>query len=365
MANPAVTVLMPVYNGEKYLREAIESILAQTFTDFEFLIINDGSTDGTREIARSYRDPRIRLVDNPMNMGLVKSLNRGLELASGELIARQDSDDVSYPTRLERQITFLDAHPEVVLVGTQAHLANQHGSILHTSAHPLPYIGVCWQLLFDNPFVHTSVMFRRAIGWNKLQGYNETFILCEDFELWSRMARAYEVRNLPDILVKYRIHPHSVMRKNSPPRNGVVEYIYFDNLQVFLHTSCVSAEWARLMSMLRLLPLVAAEVQRPERLIVAIDVMFRRFCMLHPTALIERDIRRYQALQFWRVAYCLTRYNRPVSLSAWMRACQADPRIIWSGWGAKYIARFFGGEMLRTAYRKHISHRQYAHGDTV
>ena len=103
-----VTVLMPVYNAELFLSEAIESILRQTWSDFEYLIINDGSTDNSRKIISSFRDPRIRLVDNPSNLGLTKSLNKGLELAEGEYIARQDADDISHPKRLERQVQFLN-----------------------------------------------------------------------------------------------------------------------------------------------------------------------------------------------------------------------------------------------------------------
>ena len=118
--SPRVTVLMAVYNGERFLAEAVASILDQTFRDFEFLIVNDGSTDRSREIILSFGDPRIRLVDNPENIGLTRSLNRGLELAKGGLIARQDADDISLPERLEREIGFLDGNPKAAIVGSQA-----------------------------------------------------------------------------------------------------------------------------------------------------------------------------------------------------------------------------------------------------
>ncbi|HKQ33129.1 MAG TPA: glycosyltransferase family A protein, partial [Thermodesulfobacteriota bacterium] len=115
---PKVTVLMTVYNGEKFLNEAIDGILNQTFRDFEFLIINDGSTDGSREIIKSYKDPRINLVDNESNIGLTASLNRGLSLAGGEYIARQDADDISLPERLEKQISILERNPDIALLGS-------------------------------------------------------------------------------------------------------------------------------------------------------------------------------------------------------------------------------------------------------
>src|SRR5659263_168424 len=111
---PKVTVLMAVYNGERYLREAIESILGQSFADFEFFIVNDGCTDSSRDIILSYRDPRIRLIDNQENIGLTKSLNIGLSLASGEYVARQDADDISYPTRIEKQIEYFETYPHTV-----------------------------------------------------------------------------------------------------------------------------------------------------------------------------------------------------------------------------------------------------------
>jgi len=118
MKEPKVTVLMPVYNGEKYLNEAIDSILGQTFKDFKFLIINDGSTDGTADILKSYKDSRIKVTNNEKNIGLTKSLNKGLKMAKSEYIARMDADDISLPTRLQKQVEFMDSHPKVGVCGT-------------------------------------------------------------------------------------------------------------------------------------------------------------------------------------------------------------------------------------------------------
>src|SRR5690349_10671348 len=125
--DPAVTVLMPVYNGEPFLREAIDSILQQTWADFEFLIVNDGSTDHTRDIIDSYDDARIRVLDQAQNTGLAKSLNAGLRAARAPLVARQDADDRSHPERLAAQVEFMRAHPEVALAGTQVRVLNKHG----------------------------------------------------------------------------------------------------------------------------------------------------------------------------------------------------------------------------------------------
>lgn len=209
---------MAVYNGERYLREAIESILGQTFTDFEFVIINDGSTDSSRDIVLSYRDSRIRLIDNPENIGLTKSLNRGLSLARGEYVARQDADDISHSTRFEKQVEYLDAHPEVALLGTQAFNIDESGRrhcndvIMRKATSKL---AIKWQLLFDSAFIHTSVMFKRSIVWNILGGYDARFLKNQDMELWWRVANKYEVANLPEMLLESRYSEHSISRNYS------------------------------------------------------------------------------------------------------------------------------------------------------
>ena len=154
--HPLVTVLMAVYNGEKYLREAIESILDQTYTNFEFLIINDGSSDRTEEIILSYNDKRIRYIKNEQNLKLIASLNKGLDLAKGEFIARMDADDISLPERLEKQINFLEKHPEIGLLGSWVRtlgLTNNR-NIIFKQGHNTIRI----QLLFNNFFHHPSVV---------------------------------------------------------------------------------------------------------------------------------------------------------------------------------------------------------------
>jgi glycosyltransferase involved in cell wall biosynthesis len=357
---------MPVYNNEEYVHEAIESILTQTFTDFEFLIINDGSTDASRTVIASYHDPRIRLIDNPINMGLIKSLNRGLSLARGEYVARIDGDDTSYPERLEKQVRFLDAHTEVAMVGTQRWTTNQHGKRLFIQRKPTTWISIRWELMFDNPFAHSSVMFQRVVVWEKLGGYDERSLHVEDFELWSRIARGYELCNLSEIMGNYRVHPgnvsglHPGAKRPKPLPPGLVEEgIYRGNLRTFLKLPHVSEAWPRLMNSLRLLPLVVEEIEDPEQLIVAIEMAFTRFCSLHPEAARDQEVRQHCANQLWRVAYCFARRNRWVSLVAWMRACQVDPAIMRRDEGMKYLALITGGERVRAAYQRWISLRKY------
>ncbi|GAB1545569.1 hypothetical protein NUACC21_82450 [Scytonema sp. NUACC21] len=207
---PKVTVLMAVYNGERYLQEAIESILNQTFLDFEFLIVNDGSIDSTREIILSYNDPRIRLVNNDNNLGLTRSLNKGLQLAKGELIARQDADDISEPERLAKQVAFLERHREVVLVGTWYKEIDAYGKLIGDRQLPCDYIQIRWGLLFYCPFVHSAVMLRKSTVLEHIGFYDESLVYAQDYELWCRIARHLVVANLDEYLLKLRINPWSM-----------------------------------------------------------------------------------------------------------------------------------------------------------
>ncbi|MDJ0799829.1 MAG: glycosyltransferase [Calothrix sp. MO_167.B12] len=207
---PKVTVLTAVYNGESYLREAIDSILAQTFPDFEFLIINDGSTDSTQEIIQFYDDPRIRLINNEYNLGLTRSLNKGLELAKGEFIARQDADDISEPERLAKQVAFLETHPEVALVGTWYKDIDPQGNLIGECNLPCDCTQIRWDILFYCPFVHSAVMFRKHTIAEQIGFYDEAFSYAQDYDLWWRISRRLQVANINEYLMKLRINPSSM-----------------------------------------------------------------------------------------------------------------------------------------------------------
>lgn len=206
---PKVTVLMSTYNREGYIREAIESVLAQTFQEFEFLIVNDGSVDRSREIILSYQDSRIRLIENNQNLGIPRSLNKGLNLAQGELVARLDSDDILEPERLARQVAFLEANPETALVGSGYQEIDKEGNLLGEYELPCDSTELRWGLLFYTPFLSSSIMFRRAI-LQSVGLYNENFPYAQDHELWVRIAQFSPVANLNECLVKYRVHPSSI-----------------------------------------------------------------------------------------------------------------------------------------------------------
>ena len=211
MAYPRISVIMSVYNGEKYLREAIESILNQTFTDFEFLIVNDGSTDGSLEIIQSYQDERIRVINNEQNIGLTKSLNKAIKQARGEYIARQDADDISLPNRFEEQIKYFEKHPETAILGTSKYVIDEDGKILRKEIALLKPNSK--NLLKTNVLRHGSVMFRKAIV-DELGGYNELLRYSQDYELWLRIVKRYEVRNLRQLLYKSRSHSANIRLMN-------------------------------------------------------------------------------------------------------------------------------------------------------
>jgi glycosyltransferase involved in cell wall biosynthesis len=209
-----VTVLMPVYNGQSYLEQAVESILRQTFKEFEFLIIDDGSTDKTPEILHSYSDERIRIIRQE-NQGVAAALRLGIDKAKGQYIARMDADDESLPPRLEIQKRFLDQNPEAVLGYGLHDLMNEQGDIIQNRQGVGFSNGVTkWLLIWMNVFTHPSVIIRtKALRENQINYRLETNG-AEDFDLWNRLSFCGDFLFIPEVLLKYRIHPNSVNRRD-------------------------------------------------------------------------------------------------------------------------------------------------------
>lgn len=207
--SPKVTVFIPVYNRERYVGDAIESMLAQSFSDFELLVVDDGSTDDSVAVIESYRDPRVRLVRNEQNLGIPRTRNRGLELARGEYIAILDSDDCSYPDRLEKQLAFLDAHPDYAEVGSWGRAMDDQGRPLkRIKRQPVSWQEVKANLLFRCCISNRSVMGRTALLRDL--GYRNDYFRCQDYDMHVRLARHHKVGNLPEVLVLGRIHDQQV-----------------------------------------------------------------------------------------------------------------------------------------------------------
>jgi len=209
---PKITVLLPVYNGEKYLRQAIESILDQTFTDFMFLIIDDGSTDGSTDIIRSYDDPRIKFLRNETNLTLISTLNKGIDASRGEYIARMDQDDISMPDRLAKQVAFMDAKPELGACGSWVSLINETGEITSNIRMPSgKYLGARYWL--QSPIIHSSAMIRRSALGDLRYDFNSEHV--EDYDLWFKVRKRSKIDNVPCSLVRYRMHPESISSRES------------------------------------------------------------------------------------------------------------------------------------------------------
>ncbi|WP_417238825.1 glycosyltransferase family 2 protein [Bizionia sp.] len=207
---PKVTVLMPVYNCEAYVGEAIDSILGQSFTDFECLIIDDASTDKTVSIVKGYSDSRIKFIRKPENTGYTNSLNYGLTIAQGEYIARMDGDDISLPERFAKQVTFMDAYPEVVACGTTYSIIGS-GIIKKV---PINHGDIKVQLLQKTCFGHPTVMLRKAVFEKFKVAYNSDREPAEDYDLWVRLLKYGKLANLPEVLLSYRVHDGQVSVKN-------------------------------------------------------------------------------------------------------------------------------------------------------
>lgn len=202
---PVISVVMPVLNGEKYLRKAIESVLNQSFKDFEFIIINDGSTDTTEEIIKSYQDPRIVYIKNSSNKGLSVSFNIGIRIARGTYIARMDADDICVLDRLERQLSFLKNYSNIDIVGSSVILTDGEGRNLKQVNRPTNHMDIKWKSLFSTPVFHPTVFAKSEILKNN--PYDESLSNSEDYELWSRLLFTTNTQfaNIDEPLLFYRI----------------------------------------------------------------------------------------------------------------------------------------------------------------
>ena len=204
---PLISVILPVYNSEKYIGDAIKSILAQSFTDFELLVINDASTDGTADIINSFSDDRLRLVTNETSLKVVKSLNKGLQLANSMLIARMDADDIALPDRFASQVDYLNQNPHIDICATRVHVFGDQNHIHFT---PVDHNAIKASLLFQNSIIHPSVMFRRQSFADLNIKYNEAFKNAEDYGLWAAIIDVLKFGTVPKVLLKYRIHDSNV-----------------------------------------------------------------------------------------------------------------------------------------------------------
>ena len=206
---PVVSVIMPVYNTEQYISESVQSILSQTFKEFEFIIIDDGSTDRSVEIIQSFGDSRIMLLQNEKNLGITESLNKAFKIAKGNFICRMDSDDIADSSRLEKQITFFQTHPAISILGSQAALIDEKGKIIGDEIVPRTTKDINRRKFIHNPFVHGTVMLRSSLV-ERYGMYDHRRKHTEDYDLWLRYTKHEHGFNLEDKLIYRRIHSQSI-----------------------------------------------------------------------------------------------------------------------------------------------------------
>jgi len=199
MKAPKISVLMPVYNAAPHLKQAIDSILDQTYTDFELIIVDDGSTDNSLEIAGAYRDPRVNILQNKENLGISATLNRGIDHCAGQFIARMDADDYSYPLRLQKQIEYMDAHPECALISAATRVVSNDGGFVRQENFPPEFF--YYNLTFTCWIYHPTAMYRRNVVY-EVGKYSEPY--SEDFDLWWKISREHVIHHLNEILLDYR-----------------------------------------------------------------------------------------------------------------------------------------------------------------
>jgi glycosyltransferase involved in cell wall biosynthesis len=213
MNRPLVSVIMPVYNTESFVGASLKSILDQTYTNLQVVVVNDGSTDGSEAVIRSFNDPRIIYLSQP-NGGVSRALNTALDAAIGSLIARQDSDDISAPERIAEQVTFFGEHPGTVILGTWGTFMDGHPEPERILERPLSDAAIRFAVLFDSPFVSTSVMFRAA-AIERTGGFDTSQQVWDDYDMWSRMVAVGKAANLPKRLVGYRVLASGLTKTNT------------------------------------------------------------------------------------------------------------------------------------------------------
>lgn len=242
---PAISIVMPVWNGEEFLAEAVESILGQTFSDFELIVVDDGSTDGTLDLLHGYRDPRLK-IHQLSHSGIVVALNHGIANSQAAWIARQDADDFSFPDRLEKQWNAVRNDPEAVLCFTNIELLSTSRRVLTQPRFPGTQALLALRMCFQCPITHSSVLFRKET-FQKVGGYQERERHAEDFAAWGRLMEVGHIIGLPERLVKLRIHDGSVSQRNLSTQVALTQKIATTHCERFMqldHETAVRAHAA-------------------------------------------------------------------------------------------------------------------------
>ena len=231
--NPLISVIMSVYNGEKYIKESIDSILQQTYKHFEFIIVDDHSLDNTNNILASILDPRVKLIKNSQRIGQAMSLNKAIIKSKGKYIARQDHDDISAIDRLMNQVCLMEKNPKIGLLGSNGTLVNEQSDIIKEYHVPSNCLKIKWLLLYRNQFLHSSVMIRSSI-LEKFKLLYADYKFSQDFDLWLKIASFSCLENVNEKLIKIRKHPDSKSMKNDTLKHEIPRKISLENINKIL-----------------------------------------------------------------------------------------------------------------------------------
>lgn len=335
---PHVSVVVCAYNGERFLRPAIESILNQTFRDFELIVIDDCSMDSTPQILREFKDERMRVARNERNLGIAETTNKGIAAARGEYIALQDHDDLSWPTRFECEVAFLNSHPQVGMVGSSCNVMDEAGTLVPHWPVECEDENLRWALLWRCPFFHTSVMLRRS-AIQEVGGYSSDpkYRFAEDYEFMSRVALRHAVANIPQLLGCWRTHKTSASELNASQQAAAVRSISQRNICHLLGWDRIDPVcWEGVERFLchpvrQQLDLTSAEVNRT---LDFLTTLHEAFCSKYGFGNQEAAAHRRRVFWLWGKHALALSYRRNGRRDA---ACRF---LLFAG-GAKLVARAF------------------------
>lgn len=249
--NPKVTVITTVFNSEKYLKKAIESILTQSFEDFEYILVDDHSSDNSVDIIHSYKDKRIKLIRNNSNQGTYAASNKAIELAKGQYIARLDSDDIAREDRFEKQTKLLDEKLNIAVVGSYVQLIDDKDALIGERKFPQTNNEILGQIFLVNPITHSASMVRKEY-LNKVGGYNSQFSKSQDYNLWLNIARiGGKFYNIPEYLVQYRIHDQSIGGRSYQEQQNIINNQLADIIYDIFHIRLSVSSIERMRNLLR------------------------------------------------------------------------------------------------------------------
>lgn len=345
---PALSVVMPMYNAQDYVARSIDSVLGQDFTDFELIIVNDGSTDASRNVVQGFDDARIRFFENEQNLGLAGARNRALAQVRAPLIACQDADDISLPERFGKQAAHLESNPNTVVVGSSMEVVNERYEHrgwfdLHCSDAM-----VRWAMYFGHPFAQPTVMMRSA-ALESVNGYDDAYPFAEDFDLWFRLGEIGRLENLPERLVRYVRHDDSVSIGSRPIQ---LEY----ELKVRQRIMQQTLGRAVPMELVNWCPVPPAGKERnapdKERDLRQIKEFFSVVSELHDIFIAShavsnkerRTVTRETAAKCVNLAAQAAKHSRPVGAMLFFKAALLDPSLLTSEYLARGLGKLFGNK---------------------